>query len=67
MVAGEIVWLVDSCIVIRIKNKIALINVVCSIDVVGGGRRCGVGPHCSVGVEGHRCGVGPRCSVGVEV
>ncbi len=50
-----------------ISTKITNIDGVCSIDVVGGGRRCGVGPHCSVGVEGHRCGVGPRCSVGVEV
>ena len=37
--------------VIRIKSKIARINVVCSIDVIGGGHRCGVGPRCSVGVE----------------
>ena len=39
--------------VIRIKIKIACINVVVvfSIDVIGGGYRFGVRPRCSVGVE----------------
>ena len=31
--------------------EVTHINGVCSIDVVGGGHCCGVGPRCSVGDE----------------